>query len=147
MEKSYNRGEQGAAGREEMASTHYSNSLISIHYLGGKTMYNLVPTNMQEVADKLAYELSKGKDSTEESVIRRAVLDNAQQMLDGALEGPYWKALWQEEDRVIVIQDIMNKPVGTVLPAQTDFISDFRESAPSLLQKMADQIQKIVDND
>lgn len=110
-------------------------------------MYNLVPTNMQEVADKLAYELSKGKDSTEESVIRRAVLDNAQQMLDGALEGPYWKALWQEEDHSIEIQDIMNKPVGTVLPVQTDFISDFREAAPSLLQKMANQIQKIVDND
>lgn len=57
-------------------------------------MYSLVPENMFEVEQKLNYLLEKGKDATEEEVIRQAVLDNAQQILDGDLEGPYWKVKW-----------------------------------------------------
>lgn len=109
-------------------------------------MYNLVPTTMPEVAEKLAYELEHGKKVTETDVIQRAVLDNAQQMLDGDLEGPYWKVLWQDLDHLLVVQDIMNKDMGTVEPLKESFSGDFRENAPHLLQKMADQIQKIVDN-
>ena len=51
-------------------------------------MYSLVPENMYEIEQKLNYLRGEGKDITEEEVIRQAVLDNGQQILDGDLEDP-----------------------------------------------------------
>ena len=48
-------------------------------------MYSLVPENMYEVEQKLNYFKEKGEEITEEEIIRQAVLDNAQQILDGDL--------------------------------------------------------------
>lgn len=109
-------------------------------------MYQLVPTTMAEIAEKLAYLLTHDHDVTEAVVIQQAVLDNAQQMLDGDLEGPYWKVLWGKLDQTLLVQDIMKKEMGTVYPLTHSFTTDFRDNAPHLLQKMADQIQVIVNN-
>ena len=107
-------------------------------------MYSLVPENMYEVEQKLNYFKEKGDKITEEEVIQQAVLDNSQQILDGDLEGPYWKVKWQPEDKTLAIFDIMNKQVGTVESLSGSFIDDFRTSAPNVIRHLAEAIQKIV---
>lgn len=109
-------------------------------------MYSLVPENMFEVDQKLNYFLEKGETITEEEVIRQAVLDNAQQILGGDLEGPYWKVKWQPEDQTLAFFDIMNKEVGTVDSLSGSFSADFRKSAPNVIRHLAETIQKIVNN-
>lgn len=109
-------------------------------------MYSLVPENMFEVQQKLNYFLEKGIEINEEEVIRQAVLDNSQQILDGDLEGPYWKVKWQPEDRTLAVFDIMNKEVGKVNSLSGSFIEDFRQSAPNVIRQLAEEIQKIVNN-
>lgn len=109
-------------------------------------MYSLVPENMQEVAEKLNYLTEKGIETNEEEIIREAVLENSQQILDGDLEGPYWKVAWQRQDQTLVIFDIMNKAVGTVTSLSDSFINDFRNSAPNLIRYLAEEIQQIVNN-
>lgn len=109
-------------------------------------MYPLVPANMTEVAEKIAYLKSKGNDVTEAEVIRQAVLDNGQQMLDGALEGPYWKLKWQDGDSKLAVFDIMNKEVGVVSSPSGSFSNDFRNNTPNFVRYLADHIQKIVDS-
>lgn len=109
-------------------------------------MYSLVPENMFEVDQKLNYFLEKGETITEEEVIRQAILDNAQQILDGDLEGPYWKVKWQPEDQTLAFFDIMNKEVGTVDSLSDSFSADFRKSAPNVIRHLAEKIQKIVNN-
>lgn len=105
-------------------------------------MYSLVPENMFEVEQKLNYLLEKGKDATEEEVIGQAVFDNAQQILDGDLEGPYWKVKWQPEDQTLAIFDIMNKEVGTVDSLSGSFIEDFRSSAPNVIRHLAEKSKR-----
>lgn len=107
-------------------------------------MYSLVPENMYEVEQRLNHFKEKGESITEEEVIRQAVLDNSQQILDGDLEGPYWKVKWQLEDQTLAIFDIMNKQVGTVDSLSGSFIADFRTSAPNVIRHLAEAIQKIV---
>ncbi|MGG5370881.1 hypothetical protein [Enterococcus sp. AZ196] len=107
-------------------------------------MYSFVPENMHEVEQKLNYLIEKGKDTSEEEVIRQAVLDNSQQILDGDLEGPYWKVKWQPEDQTLAVFDIMNKEVGTVESLSGSFTTDFRKSAPNVIRHLAEKIQKIV---
>ena len=107
-------------------------------------MYSLVPENMYEIEQKLNYLKEKGNDIAEEEVIRQAVLDNSQQILDGDLEGPYWKVKWQPADKTLAIFDIMNKEVGTVESTSGSFVEDFRNSAPNVIRQLAEEIQKIV---
>lgn len=109
-------------------------------------MYSLVPENMHEVAEKLNYLTEKGIETNEEEIIREAVLENSQQILDGDLEGPYWKVAWQAQDQTLVVFDIMNKEVGAVTSLSGSFIKDFRNSAPNLIRYLAEEIQKIVNN-
>lgn len=109
-------------------------------------MYSLVPENMYEIEQKLNYLKEKGNNITEEDVIRQAVLDNSQQILDGDLEGPYWKVKWQPVDKTLAFFDIMNKEVGTVESLSGSFVEDFRNSAPNVIRQLAEEIQKIVNN-
>ncbi|MFY1066643.1 hypothetical protein [Enterococcus sp. AD013-P3] len=110
-------------------------------------MYPIVPANMTEIAEKIAYLEEKGKEVSEEEVIRQAVLDNGQQMLDGALEGPYWKLAWQDGDSKLAVFDIMNKEVGAIASPSGSFIDDFKQNTPNFVRFLADHIQTIVDND
>ncbi|MGM0140160.1 hypothetical protein IGI65_002639 [Enterococcus sp. DIV0755b] len=106
----------------------------------------LVPTNMNEVAEKLTEDKNRGIETTEEIVIKQAVLDNAQDILNGALEGPYWKVKWRKEDESLVIYDIMNQEVGTVSAAENSFSKNFKDNPAAVIRSLDDQIQKIVKN-
>ncbi|MCU7357907.1 MULTISPECIES: hypothetical protein [Enterococcus] len=105
----------------------------------------LVPTNMTEVAEKLNEDKNRGIETTQRAIILQAVLDNAQDILNGALEGPYWKVKWGKEDESLIIYDIMNQEVGTVTAADS-FIENFRNNSASVIRSLDDQIQKIVKN-
>ncbi|EOT43884.1 hypothetical protein ACWOE3_07725 [Enterococcus dispar] len=105
----------------------------------------LVPTNMTEVAEKLNEDKNRGIETTQRAIILQAVLDNAQDILNGALEGPYWKVKWGKEDESLIIYDIMNQEVGTVTAADS-FIENFRNNPASVIRSLDDQIQKIVKN-
>ncbi len=119
-------------------------SLVIIQERKSCNMYSLVPENMYEVAEKLTYFKEKGTPITEEEIIRQAVRDNSQQILDGYLEGPYWKASWKTEDTTLAFFDIMDNEVGTIDSLSGSFIEDFRTSAPNLIRRLAEKIQKIV---
>ncbi|PAB00160.1 hypothetical protein [Enterococcus canintestini] len=106
----------------------------------------LVPTNMNEVAEKLNEDKNRGIETTEEIVIKQAVLDNAQDILNGALEGPYWKVKWRKEDESLVIYDIMNQEVGTVSATENSFSKNFKDNPATVIRSLDDQIQKIVKN-
>ncbi|BCA86443.1 hypothetical protein EsVE80_19660 [Enterococcus saigonensis] len=106
----------------------------------------LVPTNMSEVTEKLADEKNRGIVTTQQAIILQAVLDNAQDILNGALEGPYWKVKWLKEDKSLIIFDIMNKEVGTVTPSGDRFSEDFKTNPANVIRSLDDHIKRIVNN-
>ena len=124
---------------------HFTNKAI-IEKKEECEMSVLVPTNMNEVAEKLNEDKNRGIETTEEIVIKQAVLDNAQDILNGALEGPYWKVKWRKEDESLVIYDIMNQEVGTVSATQNSFSKNFKDNPATVIRSLDDQIQKIVKN-
>lgn len=124
---------------------HFTNKAI-IEKKEECEMSVLVPTNMNEVAEKLTEDKNRGIETTEEIVIKQAVLDNAQDILNGALEGPYWKVKWRKEDESLVIYDIMNQEVGTVSAAENSFSKNFKDNPAAVIRSLDDQIQKIVKN-
>lgn len=124
---------------------HFTNKAI-IEKKEECEMSVLVPTNMNEVAEKLNEDKNRGIETTEEIVIKQAVLDNAQDILNGALEGPYWKVKWRKEDESLVIYDIMNQEVGTVSATENSFSKNFKDNPATVIRSLDDQIQKIVKN-
>lgn len=110
-------------------------------------MFSLIPTDMEEVAAKLKWALEQGQSASETSVIQEAILDQSQDILNGALEGPYWKVKWQDLDHRLVITDIMNEVVGTVTPINDSFVADFKKDSHKLLRDLTDKINEIVRND
>ncbi|MGX7352059.1 hypothetical protein [Enterococcus canis] len=108
-------------------------------------MYEIVPTNMQEATEKFNWFTQQGQATSLNEVIQQAILDNTQDMLNGALEGAYWKAKWLEPDRQIQVLDVIGQPIGEITPTTTTFSADFQTNAAKLLQKLHDDVQKIVD--
>ncbi|WP_159722583.1 hypothetical protein [Enterococcus sp. CSURQ0835] len=107
-------------------------------------MFSLIPTNMAEVAQKLTWSRENGIDATEESVILNAVLENTQQMLNEALEGAYWSAQWDEEQQNLIVLDVLGKPLATITPWKTDFVTDFKQNTTELLRVIDTKVQQIV---
>ncbi|WP_295746893.1 hypothetical protein [uncultured Limosilactobacillus sp.] len=101
-----------------------------------------IPANMEEVAMKIAAAKVHGQDLAVDDVIRDAVRDTMQAMMDEALEGHYDDVSWSGNE--LVVTDFTGKQVGTVAPAADNFISDFRENADQLSLKLEKAAAKIV---
>lgn len=74
-----------------------------------------IPTNMEEVAMKVAQQQVRGNDITAEQVIQAAIQDTMQALLDNVLDGHYDEVKWQ--DQALVVIDFMGDQVGQVTSA------------------------------
>lgn len=101
-----------------------------------------IPANMEEVAMKIAAAKVHGQDLAVDDVIKDAVRDTMQAMMDEALEGHYDDVSWAGTK--LVVTDFTGKQVGSVAPASDSFISDFRENADQLSLKLEKAAAKIV---
>lgn len=107
-------------------------------------MFNLVPVNMFEVQQKLEWSLSQNIKADETSIIKDALKENVQNMVNDVLEGPYWMVKWNDEQ--LKIYDINGTFVDQVQPINDNLISDFKSNAPVLLRNLFQQVQKIISN-
>lgn len=106
---------------------------------------NFIPISLPEVTVKLAWEQAHGKNVSENDVILAAILENVRAMLEEALEGPYWEAVWQETDQKIVITDAIGEPAGVIKPENgSSFVADFRKNSPKLINWLDKQVQHLV---
>ena len=101
-----------------------------------------IPTNMDEVAMKIARASVHGEQLKADDVIHDAVKDMMQAYMDAALEGHYDDVKWDQKD--LVVTDIMGKEVGRISPEGQDFVHDFRASADDLSDKLTAAAKKIV---
>lgn len=106
--------------------------------------YTSVPINMLEVAEKMEWNQQHGVFTTEDAVIEEAILENAQDMLNGDLEGAYWKASWTVADQQLTILDVLGKEVASLSPLHASFTKDFRNNAPEVMRYLSEEIQRIV---
>lgn len=100
-----------------------------------------IPTNMEEVAMKVAQQQVRGNDITAEQVIQAAIQDTMQALLDNALDGHYDEVKWQ--DQALVVIDFMGDQVGQVTSA-TSLVDEFKANADQLADRLAQATEKIV---
>lgn len=101
-----------------------------------------IPENMEEVAMQLAQHQVRGEQADETTVIKNAVRDILQAYFDEALEGHYDDVNWSGDD--LVITDFMGKEVGRISPVADSFITDFKNDADALMERLEDKTTKIV---
>jgi hypothetical protein len=101
-----------------------------------------IPQSMAEVQVQLMERRNHGEQVTEEEIIKNAVKDSLQALMDEALAGHYDDVKWSDHD--LVVYDIMGKQVGKVTPMKDNFIADFKASPDNLILYFDDQVAKIV---
>ncbi|MCI1552938.1 MAG: hypothetical protein LKH74_03350 [Levilactobacillus sp.] len=90
-------------------------------------MFIQVPTDMDEVQLRQLQLKQHGEDVTEDAIIRQAVLDIFQNVLDQIEDGHYDTATWAGEQ--LTVTDINGEQTATVAPQGDTFIADFRQNA------------------
>lgn len=109
-------------------------------------MLNHIPNDMLEVTQKTAWLKAHGQVVDEATVVVQTVLDGANFLLEDALEGPYWAAKWQTKNAKLVVLDVMNQPVGYIVPRNqmATFSADFEDNAALFWDHLTREIQRIV---
>lgn len=113
-------------------------------------MFNLIPNDMGEVAQKLAYLKTHGKpEITEHDVLLDTAKDGIQEMLDEALEGPYYNVRWTTEDQVLLVTGALKEEIGTVSPRTdfTTFSEDFKNNEILFWRNVGKQIAALIDQE
>lgn len=101
-----------------------------------------IPENMEEVAMKVARAKVRGEALTENAVIKTAVKEIMQALMDEALEGHYDDVNWQDGD--LVVTGVMGKVAGRVAPEGPSFVADFQTDAEALIDRLATAVTRIV---
>lgn len=101
-----------------------------------------VPSNMEEVAMKIAAAKVHGQTLSADEVIRDAVRETMQAMMDEALEGHYDDVNWAGKQ--LVVTDFTGQQVGVVKPLSDSFINDFRQDADQLALKLEQAATEII---
>lgn len=101
-----------------------------------------IPSNMEEVAMKIAAAKVHGQDLATDEVIKDAIRDTMQAFMDEALEGHYDDVSWDGEQ--LVVTDFTSKQVGTVAPNGESFVANFKANADQLSLKLENAAAKIV---
>lgn len=110
-------------------------------------MFNLIPNDMVEVAQKLTYLQTHGKpETTEEDVLLETARAGAQELLDEALEGPYYDVRWQTTDQILVVSGALKEQIGTLVPRNdfTTFSADFKNDEISFWHSLSKQIGDLI---
>lgn len=103
-----------------------------------------IPQSMTEVEVQLLDRQKHGEHVTKEEIIRNAVRDTLQALMDEALDGHYDDVKWDDQGHDLVIYDIMGKEVGRVAPKKATFIDDFTASPDSMMLHFDDAVTKVV---
>jgi len=90
-------------------------------------MFIQVPTDMDEVQLRQLQLKQQGETVTEEVIIRQAVLDIFQNVLDQIEDGHYDTADWAAE--TLTVTDIDGVQTAVIQPQSDSFITDFRQNA------------------
>ncbi|HJE98416.1 MAG TPA: hypothetical protein K8V00_12440 [Ligilactobacillus acidipiscis] len=110
-------------------------------------MFNMIPNDMGEVAQKLAYLQSHGKpETTEHDILLETAKGGVQEMLDEALEGPYYNVRWSSEDKSLVITGALKEEIGTVIPRAgfSTFSEDFKNNEILFWRNVGKQIATLI---
>lgn len=113
-------------------------------------MFNMIPDDMQQVEEKLAWLKQNGyEDATRQQVINDMAKDGVQDMLDTALEGPYWTARWEDEGRTLKVCGAVGETIGTLKPRDEyeSFEGDLENNAILFWRNLATQTQKLIGHD
>lgn len=86
-----------------------------------------VPTDMDEVQMRQLQLKQQGEDVSEDVIIRQAVLDIFQNVLDQIEDGHYDTADWAGE--TLTVTDINGDQTAVVKPQGDSFVGDFRENS------------------
>lgn len=105
-------------------------------------MSEYIPENMEEVAVQVAKRQVHGEQVTPEEVIKQAVPDILQALLDEALEGRYDEV--KSTGDKLIVTDAMGEKVGVVTPSGKSFVDDFKNDSDSLIAYLESQVAKIV---
>lgn len=100
-----------------------------------------IPTNMEEVAMKVAQQQVRGNNITVDQVIQTAIQETLQALLDNALDGHYDEVKWQGQALVVI--DFMGEQVGQVT-SETSLVDEFKANADQLTDRLAQATEQIV---
>lgn len=103
-----------------------------------------IPQSMTEVEVQLLDRQKHGEHVTKEDIIRNAVKDTLQALMDEALDGHYDDVKWDDQGQDLLIFDIMGKEVGRVAPLKGTFIDEFTASPDNMMMHFDDAVTKIV---
>lgn len=113
-------------------------------------MLHMIPDDMEQVEEKLAWMKQNGyEQTTKQDVINDMTKDGVQDMLDTALEGPYWTARWEEAGRLLKVCGPVGDVIGTLKPRDeyADFESDLENNTILFWRNLATQTQKLIGHD
>lgn len=113
-------------------------------------MLHMIPDDMEQVEEKLAWMKQNGyEQTTKQDVINDMTKDGVQDMLDTALEGPYWTARWKEAGQLLKVCGPVGDVIGTLKPRDeyADFESDLENNAILFWRNLATQTQKLIGHD
>lgn len=100
-----------------------------------------IPHDMMELRVMMEQLKTMRKEVDEEALIEQAVVDNAQQLLDEALEGHYFSCKLVEGD--LVVYDVINLPTGTIKPLSNSFKEDFITDSEGLWHYLSSELNRI----
>lgn len=113
-------------------------------------MYNLIPDDMAQVEQKLAWLKANGfEEATKEEVLLKTTLEGVSAMFEDALEGPYWDITWQESDQVLNVTGIIGEILGQIKPREgfATFSEDFAANSILYWRNLSSQVATIVGGD
>lgn len=102
-----------------------------------------IPQNMGEVEAQLMDRRNHGEQVTADEVIKDAVRDILQALMDEALEGHYDDVKWDDQGKNLIIYSL-GKSVGKVAPAKATFIEEFKTNPDDLMLHLDQAVTKIV---
>ncbi|ABJ67407.1 hypothetical protein AAHB41_02320 [Pediococcus pentosaceus] len=100
-----------------------------------------IPHDMTELRIMMEQLKEMGKEANEDQLIEQAVVDNAQQLLDEALDGHYFTC--KLEDGKLVVYDVINLPTGSIEPLGKNFKEDFITDADNLWIHLSSNLNRI----
>ncbi len=110
-------------------------------------MFNLIPNDMREVAEKLAYEQAHDHPNfTEKDVLIETAKAGVQEMFDEALEGPYYNVRWQGIDSSLLVTGPLKEEIITMRPRIdfATFSADFKNNPILFWRNISQQIKQAI---
>lgn len=113
-------------------------------------MLHLIPNDLPQALEKLAWLKANGYNiATRESVINDMTQDGVQDMLDTALEGPYWGTAWEKPDMILTITGSLGEEIAKVYPRKgfETFSQDLADNDLLYWRNLSAQVSAAIGND